>query len=293
MLIILTGPTCSGKTTLLRRLVKTGMRALPTITTRPPREDERNGDEIRFVSRRRFESMKKKGALIEWTEVAGHGYGTPKAELEQAIRDGRPALKIATPDGLKAIRNWCEENDVDLFSVGLSVPKDVLVKSEINEVIDNMLFERELEKLKRDSHVRFQENLEELPGINDDEYLKDKILILLNAEPDNPVAKQIMAGIEGFDAWVRDHYHKPSFEEMKRHSICQLLDGFGLEVLREDHFGDPFAEYINMGDPYITTVVWPMEGEHEGVPHIISWGDYLELREGLAGEEIPFETMGM
>lgn len=197
------------------------------------------------------------------------------------------------PESFRSLQKLAIEKGVALGLDPKGYITPTLSASEINEVIDNMLFERELEKLKRDSHVRFQENLEELPGINDDEYLKDKILILLNAEPDNPVAKQIMAGIEGFDAWVRDHYHKPSFEEMKRHSICQLLDGFGLEVLREDHFGDPFAEYINMGDPYITTVVWPMEGEHEGVPHIISWGDYLELREGLAGEEIPFETMGM
>lgn len=82
-LVVVSGPSGVGKTTLIDRLLASDplARRCITATTRAPRGGEVEGEHYFFVSRERFEAMKG-GELVEWAEVHRESYGVPRAYLE-------------------------------------------------------------------------------------------------------------------------------------------------------------------------------------------------------------------
>jgi len=80
--VVISGPSGVGKTTLIRDLLsEPGTRLAVSATTRPPRNEESDGQHYHFVSRERFDEMRTTGELLEWAEVHGHFYGTPRSEI--------------------------------------------------------------------------------------------------------------------------------------------------------------------------------------------------------------------
>lgn len=94
LLLILSAPSGTGKTTLARRLVEERSGALFSVsyTTRAPRGGERDGVDYHFVSEPRFQQMIAEGAFVEWAQVHGHHYGTPRAVIAQAQAQGALAV---------------------------------------------------------------------------------------------------------------------------------------------------------------------------------------------------------
>ena len=94
LLLVLSAPSGAGKTTLARRFVAETPGAVFSVsaTTRPPRGAERDGVDYHFLSAERFEAMARAGAFAEWAEVHGRRYGTPRENVEAALRDGRVAV---------------------------------------------------------------------------------------------------------------------------------------------------------------------------------------------------------
>lgn len=94
LLLILSAPSGTGKTTLARRLVTANPGALFSVsyTTRAPRGAEREGADYHFVSGEKFEQMIAEGAFVEWAHVHGHHYGTPKTVIAEAAARGALAL---------------------------------------------------------------------------------------------------------------------------------------------------------------------------------------------------------
>lgn len=90
LLLVLSAPSGTGKTTLARRLVRgvSGAAFSVSITTRERRGAERNGVDYHFVDERTFLKKIKQGDLLEWAEVHGHFYGTPKGPAERALTSG-------------------------------------------------------------------------------------------------------------------------------------------------------------------------------------------------------------
>jgi guanylate kinase len=88
--VVLAAASGTGKTTLARRLVLDGddFAFSISVTTRAPREHERDGVDYHFVDRARFEEMVAGGELVEWAEVHGHLYGTPREQLEESAKHG-------------------------------------------------------------------------------------------------------------------------------------------------------------------------------------------------------------
>jgi len=92
-LAVISGPSGCGKTTLCRRLAEeTDLELSISATTRPRRRVEVDGEDYHFLSPDEFRRRADEGAFAEHAEVIGHLYGTPRAPLEQALRDGKTVL---------------------------------------------------------------------------------------------------------------------------------------------------------------------------------------------------------
>jgi guanylate kinase len=89
-LIVVSGPSGAGKTTVLNRVMAEldHIRFSVSHTTRIPRSGEKDGVEYHFVSRREFERLISEGAFLEWAEVHGEMYGTARSEYDDAVREG-------------------------------------------------------------------------------------------------------------------------------------------------------------------------------------------------------------
>lgn len=94
LLIVISGPSGVGKGTVCAKLLaaETGLKLSVSDTTRQPREGEKNGVNYSFITKEQFLANMKNNAYLEWAEVYGNFYGTPKAAVEDNIKIGRDTL---------------------------------------------------------------------------------------------------------------------------------------------------------------------------------------------------------
>jgi len=103
---VLSAPSGAGKTTLAQALLERVDGIVRTVswTTRPPRNDEADGVDYRFVTQEAFEEHAEAGGFLESAVVHGHRYGTPGAEVDRILESGRDALLVIDVQGAEAIR---------------------------------------------------------------------------------------------------------------------------------------------------------------------------------------------
>ena len=94
IMLIVSSPSGAGKTTLTRNLLKEeeNVSLSISVTTRLRRSSEIDGVHYKFLSRRQFELMRDGGELLEWAEVHGNFYGTPREPVETALAAGKDVL---------------------------------------------------------------------------------------------------------------------------------------------------------------------------------------------------------
>jgi len=104
LLLVLSGPSGSGKDSLIECLGRRGLDIfrVVTVTTRPPRPGEIPGRDYVFVSAEEFERLRAGGQLLEYAQVYGHWYGTPKEPVRQALARGQDVLLRADVQGARA-----------------------------------------------------------------------------------------------------------------------------------------------------------------------------------------------
>ncbi len=107
LFVVLSGPSGAGKSTLMERFVREQgdfVRCL-SVTTRPPRGEERDGVDYLFVSDAEFESRIEGGELLEHAQVFGkHSYGTPRDFVEEQLANNRSVIKDVDVQGAFTIR---------------------------------------------------------------------------------------------------------------------------------------------------------------------------------------------
>lgn len=81
-MIVISGPSGVGKSTLIKDLLDRGCRLAVSATTRAPREGEKDGVHYHFVDEAAFAAMRDGGQLLEWAQVYDRFYGTPRSEIE-------------------------------------------------------------------------------------------------------------------------------------------------------------------------------------------------------------------
>jgi guanylate kinase len=108
---VLAATSGTGKTTLAHRLVSGSQDFAFSVsaTTRRPRAGEIDGIDYHFVDRRRFEEMVTGDELLEWAEVHGRLYGTPRAELERAAARGAHVVLDIDVQGARQIKDRIPE----------------------------------------------------------------------------------------------------------------------------------------------------------------------------------------
>jgi guanylate kinase len=117
LLVILSSPSGAGKSTLSRLLLERD-RSLTlsiSVTTRGRRPSEVDGVHYHFVTASRFERMQGSGELLEWAEVHGNRYGTPREPVEAALAQGRDVLFDIDWQGAAQIATAMPEDLVSIF----------------------------------------------------------------------------------------------------------------------------------------------------------------------------------
>jgi guanylate kinase len=94
LLLVLSAPSGTGKTTLARRFVQAHPEAgfSVSMTTREPRGGEQDGVDYRFVDALTFQRMIEQDELVEWAEVHGNFYGSPRSAVDRAFSTGGMAV---------------------------------------------------------------------------------------------------------------------------------------------------------------------------------------------------------
>ena len=106
LLLVLSAPSGAGKTTLARRFIQEARDAIFSVsyTTRPPRANEKDGIDYHFVEVGTFHEKIKRGEFVEWAEVHGHFYGSPRSVVEEALARRLAAVFDIDVQGGNAIK---------------------------------------------------------------------------------------------------------------------------------------------------------------------------------------------
>jgi guanylate kinase len=125
LMLVLSSPSGAGKTTLSRLLLAEdkSIELSISVTTRARRPGEVGGRHYHFIGADRFKAMIRGGDLLEWAEVFGHRYGTPRAPVERALAAGKDVLFDIDWQGANKLRRKVGSDLVTVFVLPPSAPE--------------------------------------------------------------------------------------------------------------------------------------------------------------------------
>ena len=104
-LVVVSGPSGVGKTTVCRALLEDPrIERVVTATTRPAREPEHHGIDYLFLDEEEFDAWIAAGRFLEWARVFDHRYGSPRAQAEAILSQGRHPLLNIDVQGAASVR---------------------------------------------------------------------------------------------------------------------------------------------------------------------------------------------
>lgn len=116
-LIIISAPSGTGKTSVIQHFLATHPNMIHSVscTTRPIRRGEKEGADYHFISPEKFQRMIDDQEFAEWAEVHDHRYGTPKAPLEKALKEGLEILLDLDVQGGTALKKMFGSRALSIF----------------------------------------------------------------------------------------------------------------------------------------------------------------------------------
>jgi guanylate kinase len=117
LLLVMSSPSGAGKTTLSRRLLAkdANITMSVSVTTRAPRPGEVDGKDYHFINQREFARLRDSEDLLEYAEVFGNFYGTPKKPVVEAMQAGRDVLFDIDWQGTQQLAQAMEGDLVRIF----------------------------------------------------------------------------------------------------------------------------------------------------------------------------------
>lgn len=165
--IVISGPSGVGKTTIIKKLLedeklKNKLLFSVSYTTREKRANEIEGKDYFFVSKEKFLRLIESGEMLEWAEVHGNMYGTPKANLYEALRQNRILLLDVDVQGAEAIKQKIGKECILIF---IKPPSIKELKRRITQRKDTKDIERRIKKAKEEIE---KSNIFDFVVLNDD-----------------------------------------------------------------------------------------------------------------------------
>lgn len=110
LLFVISGPSGSGKGTIVEQLIKSGeFEFSVSATTRAARPGEEDGVHYYFISREEFEKKIERGEMLEHAEFVGNLYGTPRDAVEKCLSAGRNIILDIEGTGAKNVKRLMPE----------------------------------------------------------------------------------------------------------------------------------------------------------------------------------------
>lgn len=153
-LIAISGPSGCGKTTIAREILRRHPELMFSVsaTTRPMREVEHEGTDYYFISREEFEEKIRREELIEWENIYGDFYGTPRSEVDRAAAAGKILLLDVDVKGALSIRKRFPEESFLIFieppSIDVLRQRLAARKTETPETIERRMARAAMELAK-------------------------------------------------------------------------------------------------------------------------------------------------
>ena len=132
LMLVLSSPSGAGKTTISRAILKHDLNLIMSIsvTTRPMRPSEVDGEDYYFVDEKKFKLMISRGQLLEYANVFGNFYGTPKQPVEDALLNGQDILFDIDWQGTQQLADN-ENAKKDLVSVFILPPNTIELENRL------------------------------------------------------------------------------------------------------------------------------------------------------------------
>ncbi|MEP3048856.1 MAG: guanylate kinase [Roseibium sp.] len=123
LMLVLSSPSGAGKSTIARLLLdkEENLELSISMTTRPRRSSEVDGVHYHFLDAKRFEQMRDNDELLEWAEVHGNYYATPRGPVEKAIESGRDILFDIDIQGTFQLYEKMRDDVVSIFILPPSI----------------------------------------------------------------------------------------------------------------------------------------------------------------------------
>ncbi len=131
LMLVISSPSGAGKSTIARNLLEAdaGLSLSVSVTTRQRRASEIAGRHYHFITQRDFEARRDSGALLEWAEVHGNFYGTPREPVEAAMSEGRDMLFDIDWQGAQQLQ---EKMPADVVSIFILPPSMTELQSRLH-----------------------------------------------------------------------------------------------------------------------------------------------------------------
>ena len=150
MLIVITGPSGVGKTTIIKSLLKAdpGLMYSTSLTSRQPRPDEIDGIDYSFTGLEEFRAKIKNDEFAEWSEVYGKYYGRLKKDLEEQMSNGdvvvgidvqgAKKLQASYPEGVFIFMLPRSEIALEAQLRGRGTDDDISIKTRLNAALQEI-----------------------------------------------------------------------------------------------------------------------------------------------------------
>lgn len=186
LLVVISGPSGVGKSTVVRRLLKScpELRLSVSTTTRTPRPGEVHGRHYFFTTREEFDELVRKEQFLEWAKVHGSYYGTPKKFVNEQLARGKVVVMEVDVQGADAVKRFVQSGGLNasaafVFLIPPSV--DILAfrlkkrKTEDEEVVNYRLRAAiaELQVMEKYDYIVVNDKVESAA---------DKIRAIINVE---------------------------------------------------------------------------------------------------------------
>lgn len=160
LIIIVSAPSGSGKTTVVNRLLEecSRMKRSVSYTTRPPREGEKDKEDYLFISREEFDRKVKARDFLEWEETFNNFYGTPRDQFTEAVEKGEDIILSIDVKGARSVKKAFPES----ISVFIMPPSE--------EELASRLRKRKTDKESQVS-LRLKESAREIEAADEYDYL--------------------------------------------------------------------------------------------------------------------------